>query len=383
MQLRFIIFVSFMTVMITLATRWIGKRLVTDSTFAPHVKTMLWTLLICMVSSIIVAQWIHRATENKHPSFLFTALYWFAFISMGTIPTLIILTLVREAALFPFENEKRQVLKNFFNLGALGLTTAAVSIGLFQARRLPQVNRVTVPIDGLDPKLEGITIAQLTDVHIGPTIRGNHLSQIVDLTNSLKPDLIALTGDLVDGTVNDLEEQLVSLGRLSAPHGKYYITGNHEYYWGARSWTDHLEKKLGFKSLKNEHVNLLVNGKKFTVAGVNDLQAESFFPEDKCDPAKAMHGAPTDSAFKLLLAHQPKVCEMTDGKSFHLQLSGHTHAGQFWPITMFIGLFHKYIKGLYRYESMWLYVSPATCYWGPPNRLFNPTEITLIELKRA
>lgn len=383
MQLRLIIFVSFMTLITIFGARWVGKRLITDSHFHPHVKTALWSLLIVMVSSIIITQWLYRLAPTKDPTPSMTLLYWFAFTSMGALPTLFVLTFFRELSLLAFDGEKRTFAKNFLNLGALGLSVAGTGFGLYQARSLPRVNRVRVPITGLDPKLDGLKIAQLTDVHIGPTIRGEHLSGIVDITNSLKPDLIALTGDFVDGTIPQLEAQLVAIKRLEAPYGKFYITGNHEYYWGARAWVNHFQNKLGCRALQNEHVTLDVRGKKFLVAGVNDLHAEQFFPEDKCDPARAMKNAPAHSDFKLLLAHQPKVCEMTDGKSFDLQLSGHTHAGQFWPITMVIHFFHKYVKGLYRYESMWLYVSPATCYWGPPNRLFNPAEITLIELSRA
>lgn len=383
MQLRLIIFVSFMTLVTVFGARWIGKRLISDSHFPAPAKTALWMLLILMVSSIIITQWLYRLAPTKDPTPQITFLYWFAFTSMGALPILFVITFIRELSLLAFNPEKRTFAKNFLNMGALGLTAVGTGWGLFEARSLPRVKRVSVPITGLDPALDGLKIAQLTDVHIGPTIRGDHLSGIVDRTMELKPDIVALTGDFVDGTVPQLESQLTPLTRLTAPYGKYYITGNHEYYWGAQAWVDHFEKKLGCKSLQNEHVTLDVRGKRFLIAGVNDLHAEQFYPEDKCDPKKAIQGAPEKLDFKLLLAHQPKVCEMTDGKSFDLQLSGHTHAGQFWPITMIIGLFHKYIKGLYKYESMWLYVSPATCYWGPPNRLFNPAEITLIELKRA
>jgi predicted MPP superfamily phosphohydrolase len=292
-----------------------------------------------------------------------------------------ILAGVFENTLPPEPGDRRWLLGvlNGMVLGAAGLLSL---YGLRQARRTAKVVRVDVPVANLHPDLAGLTIAQISDVHIGSTIRGDYVRPIVERVNALKPDLIAVTGDLVDGSVAQLRQEVAPLADLSARHGVFFVPGNHDYYSGARSWIQHVES-LGMVALINEH-RLLAHGKaRLVVGGVTDPVAHNFVPEHKSDPQRAMRGAPRDADFRLLLAHQPRSVFAAEAAGFDLQISGHTHGGQFFPATIFVHLVQPYVAGLKRHKTMWIYVNRGTGYWGPPLRLNAPSEITLLTLRAA
>src|SRR6266571_2004759 len=214
----------------------------------------------------------------------------------------------------------------------------------------PVVRTVTIPVDNLAAGLEGLTIAQISDLHVGPTIRRHYVERVVRATMALGADLIAVTGD-------------------------------HEYYWNAAAWLAAAEN-LGFRTLVNEHRRLVKGGASLLVAGVADSAAAHFIPGHRGDPQAARDGA--DRAdFSLLLAHRPDVCKAAAAAGYDLQLSGHTHGGQFFPFNLVVRLAHRFHRGLSRHGRMWLYVSPGTGYWGPPHRFSIPAEITLIRLCRA
>ena len=254
-------------------------------------------------------------------------------------------------------------------LGAVLFTV----IGVIQARR-PRVVRVSVPIADLPADLAGLKIVQLSDLHVGSTIRRSFVDRVVDRTNDLAPDLVAVTGDVADGFVPELRDHVAPLGRLRAPLGTFFVTGNHEYYWDPRGWMRELER-LGIDVLSNEH-RLIERGRgRLLLAGVTDLSAAS-------NPHAAVAGAP-DSDVRILLAHQPRSAFAAQEAGFDLQLSGHTHGGQYFPFNVLVRLFQPFVAGLHRLEAMWLYVSRGTGYWGPPLRFGAPSEITLIELTAA
>jgi uncharacterized protein len=246
-------------------------------------------------------------------------------------------------------------------------------LGIFLARR-PRIVRVTVPIADLPSDLAGFRILQLSDLHVGPTIRRRFVDAVVNRANALQPDLIAVTGDVADGLVPDLRDHVAPLGRLHAPHGTYFVTGNHEYYWDVRGWTRELER-LGLNVLSNEHRVVTRGAGRLLLAGVTDLSAAS-------DPVGAARGAPP-SDVRVLLAHQPRSAYAAQAAGYDLQLSGHTHGGQYFPFNLLVRLFEPFVAGLHRLESMWLYVSRGTGYWGPPLRLGAPAEITVLELVPA
>jgi predicted MPP superfamily phosphohydrolase len=253
-------------------------------------------------------------------------------------------------------------------------------IGLAFARR-PRIVRVDVPIADLPEALSGFTIVQISDVHVGPTIRRDFVARLVARVNAQKGDLIAVTGDLVDGSVAQLAAHTAPLAGLHAPHGAYFVTGNHEYYSGEREWTQEV-RRLGLHVLKNEHVVLHHAGARLVLAGVTDVGAHYFDPAQRSDPVAALRGAPADAGVKILLAHQPRSAAAAARAGFDLQISGHTHGGQFLPWNLLIRCFQPFTAGLYRLDRLSVYVSRGTGYWGPPNRFGVPSEITRLTLRR-
>jgi len=258
--------------------------------------------------------------------------------------------------------------------GAASLLIAG--LGFKQAVRGPAIKDVVVPVRGLAPGLRGLKLAQISDLHVGPTIGRRAVERVVARTLALEPDLIAVTGDLADGTPERLAHALEPLARLKAPLGVYYVPGNHEYYWGAREWLAKA-RELGWTPLVNENRLVSRGGAELLVAGVPDEQGGLFLPGHAQDHSRAAKG---DADFRLLLAHRPDGANKAARAGFDLQLSGHTHGGQFFPASLFIGLFHRYARGLDRAGRMWIHVSPGTGYWGPAHRFAVPAEVTLLTL---
>ena len=306
-------------------------------------------------------------------------------LAIGFFSCLLVLTLIRDLSLVVSAIAlSPQGYGSWIRASAIGvmvLTPAATLIGFFMARRVAPVVDVDVPLAGLPAQLEGFTIAQISDIHVGPTIKRNFVEAIVARVNGLDADMVAITGDVVDGSVRELAHHTEPLARLESRHGTYVVTGNHEYYSGVHAWVREL-RRLGTRVLLNEHVVLDHDGAKLAVAGVTDYSAHRFDPSHRSDPHAAVAGAPTD-VLKILLAHQPRSASAAAQAGYHLQLSGHTHGGQFWPWNLFLRLQQPFTAGLKRLGRMWIYVSRGTGYWGPPMRFGVPSEITLIRLIRG
>lgn len=262
-------------------------------------------------------------------------------------------------------------------VGSLGL----VALGWRNARSTPAVRRVEVGIAGLPEALDGFTIAQLSDVHVGPTIEADWLRPVVERVNALDVDLVVITGDLVDGRVRDLAPHVAPLAELRSRHGTWFVTGNHEYYSGAPPWIAHLAT-LGVRTLSNEHVLLRRGEGRLLLAGVPDHDAGRFVPEHRPDVGQALRGAP-ERDVTVLLAHQPRTARLAQGHGVDLQLSGHTHGGQLWPWMFLVPLQQPTVQGLDRVGDVRVYTSRGTGYWGPPVRLGAPSEITQLVLRRA
>jgi predicted MPP superfamily phosphohydrolase len=254
-------------------------------------------------------------------------------------------------------------------------------VGFINARRRARIKDIEVPATGLPPQLDGFTIAQISDIHVGPTIKSDYLQAIVDAVNNLSVDLVAVTGDLVDGSVAELRAHTAPLRQLRARHGTFFVTGNHEYYSGVDEWVAELTR-LNVQVLLNEHRVLSHDGTSLLIAGVTDFSAGGFDAAHRSDPQAALADAPKDIAFKLLLAHQPRSARAAAAAGFDLQLSGHTHGGQFWPWNHFVRFQQPYTHGLHRLADLWIYISRGTGYWGPPKRFGAPSEITRITLRR-
>src|SRR5208282_2457843 len=204
--------------------------------------------------------------------------------------------------------------------------------------------------------LRGFRIVQISDIHVGPTIKADYLEAIVDRVNRLHPEVIAITGDLVDGSVAQLARHVAPLARLRAVHGVYFVTGNHEYYSGAHAWIEEL-RRLGITVLLNQHVMLEHLGSPVLVAGVTDFNAHHFDEAHRSDPLAALAGAPSGKMTRVLLAHQPRSAAGAEEAGFDLQLSGHTHGGQFFPWNLFVRLQQPFTAGLHRLGRLWVYTS--------------------------
>lgn len=329
-------------------------------------------------------------------------LAWFAYLDMGLFLVLIPLLVARDlgwitftclhslrvrlrgqhSSTAPDDPERRHFLANSMNAGLLGLTGSMAVAGYHEARQLARVREVDIPLTELPDALQGFHIVQLSDIHIGPTIKGDYLAGIVERCNALTPDLVVITGDLVDGLTSDLHEHVASLEQLHARHGCWFVTGNHEYYWGPNDWIA-LLPTLGVNVLLNEHRVIEHDGARLLLAGVTDYSAGRHLHGHDSDPWQARAGA-TRADASILLAHQPRSAFAGAAAGFDLQLSGHIHGGQFFPWNLLVGLAHPFGLGLHRVEQrMWLYVSAGTGYWGPPSRLGVPAEITSLRLVRA
>lgn len=268
-------------------------------------------------------------------------------------------------------------------LPALAAASAIIVaiLGLFQAVAVPVVREVSVPVKDLALGLRDLRIAQISDLHIGPTIRRNQVDRVVDAVLALKPDLIAVTGDMADGLPERLARHVEPLSRLRAPLGVYFVTGNHEYYWGAERWMDKI-RSLGMTALLNESRIVERGGARLLIGGIPDESGGAFVPGHFPD---VMRAAISEGVvdFRLLLAHRPDGVAAAERAGFDLQLSGHTHGGQFFPASLFISLFHRFSRGLSRHRSMHVHVNPGTGYWGPAHRFAVPSEITLLTLEKA
>ncbi|MFE6975319.1 metallophosphoesterase [Streptomyces sp. NPDC057682] len=251
-----------------------------------------------------------------------------------------------------------------------GLGTTAY--GTYGVLRGPRVKRVTVPLARLPRSAHGFRIAVVSDIHLGPVLGRAHTRRIVDTVNRTQPDLIAVVGDLVDGTVADLGPAAEPLAGLRSRHGAFFVTGNHEYYSGAAPWVEHV-RELGLHPLENARVEIAG----FDLAGVNDVAGES--EGQGPDFGRAL-GDRDRSRAAVLMAHQPVVIDEAVEHGVDLQLSGHTHGGQLWPGNYIAELSNPTVAGLERYGDTQLYVTRGAGAWGPPVRVGAPSDITVVEL---
>src|SRR5258706_9768130 len=309
-------------VLVLLLHLYMAWRLVPDMPFG--VTGVVATILLLALSLFVLpfAEYARRNKQNPCADHLAGA----GFLAMGFFSTLLMLTLLREVVLLAglaatgslIDAATFQQLRMWSAAAVPLLAVLITTVGFVNSRARANIRIVDIPIAGLPQPLHGFSIVQITDIHVGATIKRAYVSRIVDAVNALEADMIAITGDLVDGSVRRLASHTAPLERLSARYGTFFVTGNHEYYSGAHAWIAEM-RRLGLLVLLNEHVVLEHFGESVVVAGVTDLSAHHFDPAHRSDPLAAIAGAP-EQAVKLLLAHQPRSAFAAAQAGFHLQL---------------------------------------------------------------
>ncbi len=375
---------------------YVGARVIAPFDISGPGLFIFWTIIVIFAITPITGMMLRmRGSEN----FFNDIMLWVGFIGMGIFALAFVTFLVRDLGWitglfsiklfsyfsgpdnhsFQMDPERRQFLLMSMNIGIVGFTSLLGGIGLFQATRRPSVVNKSIEIKTLPQRLSGLRIVQISDLHVGPTIKAGYVRTVVNQVNELKPDLIFFTGDMVDGSVDHLKNDVEPLRGLKAKYGKYFVTGNHEYYSGVERWVGKVAE-LGMIPLMNEHVILNIEGESLAIAGVTDLMAHRVLKSHQSDLGKAVAGIPAGMP-TIMLAHQPGSADQTIGLNIDLMLCGHTHGGQFIPFNFALARIEKYSAGLYQHGDIQVYINRGTGYWGPPLRLGIPSEITLIELK--
>ncbi|MDX9689871.1 MAG: metallophosphoesterase [Proteobacteria bacterium] len=325
--------------------------------------------------------WMRESGGANIPLGLHDILVNASFIVLGVFSCLIVYTLLADFAglVARIFLSDQQLIAFIRALIILPLVATAVNVvwGYSNTGKVAVVP-VEIAIQNLPPAFEGYKIAQISDTHIGTNIDKDFAQMVVDQVNVLNADMVALTGDWADGFPLERKDAVAPFKRLRAPDGVYYVTGNHEYYWDAVGWENEA-LQTGFHTLANTHIMLNRGSEKLAIAGVSDPTSLSIPSTPPTNIGAALAGVPAGVP-KILLAHQPVVVESAAKLNVDLVLSGHTHAGQYFPYTLIIHLFQKRTKGLYEVGPLQLYINRGTGFWGPPLRTGGLGEITLITL---
>ncbi|WP_163835360.1 metallophosphoesterase [Spartinivicinus ruber] len=342
-------------------------------------------MIVVLIYLLLIASFI--VSRIKHHD----AVHWSAwpgYLTLGFVSILLICTFIT----YPFRlllewglpffgiiiNQEHQLFLAQAASGTAAIIAIVLAIiGVVTAISKPSISEIEVPIDRLSHKLDGYTIIQISDVHLGRTIGRSYAERIVQIANSLKGDLITITGDLVDGRVNQLQDVVAPFANLKARDGVWSVTGNHEYYVEADLWVKELHR-LGIQVLHNERVSIGEGKNSFDLVGVDDLEAN--LAGHGHDLSRALLGRDQSRPI-VLLAHQPKVVVEAAQLGVDLQLSGHTHGGQIWPLAWLVRLQQRYVAGLYIHEKTHLYVNRGAGYWGPPMRVGSKPEIARLTLR--
>ena len=358
---------------------YVWRRIVRETEMSPRVRRIVTIVMIAMWLLVPITTWSRLWWPAFGHVMGWITLPWLAFVGLATV-ALLALELPRRVA---HRSSNLGVTRREFLARVTGGTAAvvagsSVAGGIASARGEHEVVDVEVRLARLPRALDGFTIVQLSDLHTGLTIDRAFVQRVVDHANGLAPDLIALTGDLVDGPVADLREDIAPLASLRARHGVFAVTGNHEYYAGADAWIAEITR-LGARYLRNERVTIAPG---LELAGVDDYGADKYEGHGE-DLPRATAGRDPSAAL-VLLAHQPRQVKKAAQHGVDLQLSGHTHGGQIWPWHYIVKLQQGgLLAGHYDHAGTQLYVTRGCGYWGPPVRLLAPLEITRIILRAA
>jgi predicted MPP superfamily phosphohydrolase len=362
---------------------YLWARLARDTALPPPYRQLATLFLIALGLSMPLGMVLARTGLTRAlswPAFVWMGLMFLLFVSLlGTDLLRVVLWVGRLGG--PVDPARRVYLARAFGGVAATVAAGIAAVAMRSALGRIATKELEVTLDHLPSALDGTTLVQLTDIHVGPTIGRGFIEELVRRTNELNPDVVAITGDLVDGSVEELRDAVAPLADLRARFGVYFVTGNHEYYSGVEEWLAEVTR-LGIRVLRNERVAIDDGGHGFDLAGVDDFHAHGQAPGHGPDLKRAMAGRDPTRAV-VLLAHQPRAIHEATALGVSLQLSGHTHGGQIWPFNYMVHLQQPYVAGLVREGSTQLYVSRGTGYWGPPMRLAAPAEITKIVLRAS
>jgi predicted MPP superfamily phosphohydrolase len=386
-------FIVILTAVLASMHLYVWKRLIKDTTTPGRTRRIL-TLVLVALGVLLVATLILPRTTSVTGWFVWPGWLWFALVAYLFLLTLVAEPIrlgwrawtARRQAPPPPEPETATptttVDRRLFLSRATAATVGVASVGLvgFGAARAlgpPDVLRVPVRLARLDPAFTGYRIAVVSDIHLGPLAGRAHTERIVETINATNPDLVAIVGDLVDGTVDQLGPAAEPLQDLVSRDGSFFVTGNHEYFVDdTMSWLRELER-FGVAPLRNENTAVRRGRAAFDLAGVNDITGET--RSDPPDFDRALAGTEA-SRPTILLAHQPIAVEQAAARGVDLQLSGHTHGGQMWPFHYLVGLAQPALAGLSTVDGTQLYVTRGAGFWGPPVRVGAPPDITVVAL---
>ncbi|HZR10176.1 MAG TPA: metallophosphoesterase [Myxococcales bacterium] len=378
-RLPFFIFLAVALSLVGGMHYYIWARLIRDPHLPPHWARALTfaviALAIAMPATLIASRVLH--TSAVRPA-IWVAFVWMgvgfllvAFLGIADLGRLVAFVFARVRAPVDPDPERRLLLARTLAAGVGGVVAGLSAAGVHSAIDGVQIKDVEVKLRGLPAGLAGFRLVQISDVHVGPLLRRDWVAHVVEQIRALAPDLVAITGDLVDGRVHEIREHVAPLATLQPKHGVFFVTGNHEYYSGVEEWYAHLPT-LGVRPLRNERVQIAPG---LELAGIED-------PTGDPDLGAALRGRDSSQAL-VLLAHQPRQFAEAARHGVPLTLSGHTHGGQIWPFSWLVALAQPYLAGLHRRGDSQLYVSRGTGFWGPPMRVFAPPEITLLRLQPA
>jgi len=374
--LLFIRGLSFVLVMVGVVLAlhyYLGVRLIRGAQLPELWNTVGWAALWTAFATIPGGLLLSRLLRGR----VAIAIQWFGFIWMGAFGVMLSATALSDLIFWAMGGSHGQLQAWV----VLGVTVPALVFGFYVARGTPQLVKISVPVKGLGKGLDGFRIVQLTDIHIGDTLGRAFAQRVVDQVNALNADMVAITGDAIDGSVVALRDEVAPFAQLSSTHGTFYVTGNHEYYHGGSAWEAEAAR-LGMTVLHNAHRVIEKDGAQLVVGGVTDLEGGRFSDYHRPDAVAAFAKAPAGVP-RILLAHQPRFARLAKDEQVSLQLSGHTHGGQMFPFMFFVRLQQPVIAGFKLLWGVPVYTSRGTGYWGPPFRIGPSSEITEITLRAA
>jgi predicted MPP superfamily phosphohydrolase len=364
---------------------YLWARLVRDPALPPPWNTVatatLGVLAVSSIAGFAVARFAPRVISSPVMWVVYTwlgVMFFLFLLLLASDAVHAVVALARMVHLTPGDGavdpERRITLARLVAGGVVIAAGAVSGLGMANALGKVAIKRVRIPLAKLPPGTPPYRIVQLSDIHVGPTIGRAFVADVVARVNALSPDCIVITGDLVDGSVEELGSLAAPIADLRAKDGVFFVTGNHEYYSGVEQWLAFLRDQ-GVRVLRNERVSLGV----LDLAGVDDWSAKRFGKGHGQDVPRALKGRDASKPV-VLLAHQPQTIIEAETLGVDLQLSGHTHGGQMFPWKYAVELVTPYVAGLYQHKSAAVYVSRGTGYWGPPMRVAAPAEITHLEL---